>query len=614
MILLKVKKAYKDWDGIKLFEEVSFEVREGERLALFGRNGVGKTTLLQLLTGRLPLDGGEVQRLLPIEEWGWLDQQAGTASDLTLIEFVSAGTAELYKMKGAIQALTHRMQAPDYSNESEEELLECYSELYDKYMLLDGYGWESKVENCLRQLGFDPELWRIPFSQLSGGQKTKAQLAALMVREPKLIMLDEPTNHLDSSALDWLEKWVRSYSGTVVYVSHDRTFIDHTATSVLELNPGGSRRYPGGYTAYRQQKELELRTQEALYKKKELEREKLLESIRMYAEWFQQAHKAAGQNDFLRSKSKKNVSRLHAKESALERLEHNGVQKPREETKLRMTFETEGFAAATLLRMSHASFGYGGHELLFEGLDLTIHRGDRLAVVGPNGAGKSTLLKLATGSLTPLFGEVKVHPQTRIGYFEQELQGLEDKSTILDSLLMLPDMTQTLARTILGCFLFSREDAFKRIGDLSMGERCRVAFLKLFFGKANLLVLDEPTNYLDISTREQVEEALQHYPGAVLLVTHDRYLIRQTANRLLIMDGKSQPSLFPGTYEEYTSKDRSLTLSLEQQSSQNEKEMLGFRLAQLMSSVQPETAAEQELLMEEIRNIRAQINRLTEAE
>ncbi|WP_328285291.1 ATP-binding cassette domain-containing protein [Paenibacillus alkaliterrae] len=298
------------------------------------------------------------------------------------------------------------------------------------------------------------------------------------------------------------------------------------------------------------------------------------------------------------------MSRLHAKESALERLDRDQVQKPREETKLRMQLESDGFAANTLLRMEDVSFAYEGGEQMLSHLSLTIDRGDRLAVLGPNGVGKSTLLKLTTGSLTPISGVVTVNPQVKIGYFEQELGKLEHDTTILDSLLALPGMTQSHARTILGCFLFSKEDVFKRIGELSMGEKCRVAFLKLFFGKANLLVLDEPTNYLDISTRERVEEALRHYPGAVLLVTHDRYLVRQAANRLLVLDGNSEPILFPGTYDEYMCKDRSRALTPAEQQRDNEREMLQLRLAQLMSSEQPEDPEEQRLLMQEIRRLR----------
>ncbi|MGO4548487.1 ribosomal protection-like ABC-F family protein [Paenibacillus sp. 2TAB23] len=608
-MLLKVKQINKEWNGHLLFENISFEVKENERLALFGRNGAGKTTLLKGLTGRLKLDGGEVQRILPLEEWGWLDQQAQLESALTLQQFVQAGSGELFGLKQAMEELANQMQGGDNS----ELQLGRYSELFERYVQLDGYSWEIKVERCLTRLSFERALWGQTFAQLSGGQKTKAQLAALMVREPKLVLLDEPTNHLDAEALDALEQWVMSYAGTIVYVSHDRTFIDRTASSVLELGQHACRRYPGGYTDYKKQKELELKTQEALHKKQEQEREreKLLESIRMYSEWFHQAHKAAGQNDFLRSKSKKNVSRLHAKESALERLDRNKVQVSRAETRLRMQLDSDEFSAATLLRMDAVGFAYEGQNPLFSQLSLSVSKGDRLAVIGSNGAGKSTLLKLATGKLKPDTGEVVLNPQAKIGYFEQELEQLDHKMTILESLLLLPDMTQTYARTILGCFMFSKDDVFKCIGDLSMGEKCRVAFLKLYFSKANLLVLDEPTNYLDIGTREQVEEALMHYPGAVLLVTHDRYLIRQAANRLLILSGDQAPRYFPGTYEEYLSKDRSRNISPEEQTIQNEQEMLMLRLTKLMGVSQPDGLEEQEQLLREMIGLRLQIASLS---
>jgi ATPase subunit of ABC transporter with duplicated ATPase domains len=431
-----------------------------------------------------------------------------------------------------------------------------------------------------------------------------------MVKEPKFVLLDEPTNHLDAETLSWLEQWVVVYPGTVLYVSHDRAFIDRTANSVLELSRLGCRRYPGGYSDYRTQKEVEMRTQETLYAKQKQEREKLLESIRRYSEWFQQSHKAAGQNDFLRSRSKKNVSRLHAKESALERLEHNRVQKPRDAAQLNMRLEGEAFHASTLLQMEDVGFAYTEERKLFNSFNLSVNRGDRIAVLGPNGAGKTSLLKLIAGQLSPVSGSVRIHPQTRIGYFAQELGNLEMNETILDSLLTLPEMTQSQARTILGCFLFSREDVFKKIGDLSMGEKCRVAFIKLYFGRANLLVLDEPTNYLDIDTRERVEEALQMYPGSVILVTHDRYLIRKAANRLVIMNKEEEPHLFPGTYDEYVSRDRSRTLTAEEQNRENECGTLELRLAQLINSPEPEEAGERQALISEIRRLRAQISEL----
>lgn len=608
MLLVKIQQAAKDWEGETLFKDVSFDIREGERLALFGRNGVGKTTLLNCITGRLALDEGQIQRLLPLEQWGWLDQQPENPLDLSLLDTVLYSSyPDRYQLKQELEACMGRMSTHDKSHPQE---LETYSELLERYTACDGYEWERKAELSLRQLQLGPEQWIQPYASLSGGQKTKAQLAALLLREPKLLLLDEPTNHLDSASLLWLEEWVVSYNGTIVYVSHDRMFIDRTATAVIELTGEGAKRYEGGYSDYRRAKDIELRTLEAKHKKQEQEREKLLESIRMYAQWFQQAHKAAGQNDFLRSKSKKNVSRLHAKESALQRLEAERVKMPREDAQLHMRLEAESFEAAQLIRMEGVSFAYEDYAPLLNQFNMNVGRGERIAVIGPNGAGKSTLAKLVIGSLIPSEGRVIRHPQVQIGYFEQELSRMDINKTLLDSLLELPGMTQSHARTILACFLFRKEEVFKRISDLSMGEKCRVAFLRLFFGKCNLLVLDEPTNYLDIDTRERVEEALGQYPGTVLLITHDRYLTKKLATSIVVMEGGDKPLVFDGTFEEYEATQRVRAMSSEQLQIEYERDRLKLRLAQLIGMEKLESEEEDRSLMQEIRCVQLQLKQM----
>ncbi|MDO3679671.1 ribosomal protection-like ABC-F family protein [Paenibacillus ehimensis] len=599
MLIVKATDLRKEWDGLVLFENVSFEIAEGQRVAIFGRNGTGKTTLLKGLSGQTAFDHGSVHRHLPLEEWGWLEQHPEGVREQTVLNFVLSGSESRYALKLQLEELQRRM-----SREESAELLNRYGELHERYMQQGGYDWELQADKCLQRVKLDPGLWQQPFHCLSGGQKTRAQLARLMVREPKFIVLDEPTNHLDEETLSWLEQWLRQYAGTVLFVSHDRYFLDRTASAIYELTGQGGRMYPGGYSDYRKQKDIEWQSQEALYRKQEQAREKLMESIRRYQQWFHQAHQAAGQNDFLRSKAKKNVSRLKAKEAALERLERDRVRKPREEGSLRMQLKDRPFAAETLLRMEKVRFAYDGGRMIFQGLNANVNRGDRVAVIGPNGAGKTTLLRLMTGSLTPASGEVKHHPQTKIGYFAQELDQLNLDETILDSLLRLPEMTQSHARTILGCFLFSGDEVFKRIGDLSMGEKCRVAFLHLYFGGFNLLILDEPTNYLDIDTREKVEEALLEYQGALVLVSHDRYLLRNIANRLLILDGK-EAKAFPGTYDEYVAKRRDAAYSAERRRQENEIGQLELKLAQLMAEPEPELEADRQQLMADIKRLRA---------
>lgn len=584
-LLIKAINVMKEFAGKLLFEHVGFEVNAGERITVYGRNGVGKTTLLRVLAGKLEPENGSVERRLPLEQWGWMGQLLEEDEAKITLAYVEDGCPEHSAAKRDLKALEARMQ--DISAPDMKSVLADYEVAAERYMGLDGYHWEVQVERKLAELGLGKELWELPLGQLSGGQKTRAQLARLMVLEPQLLLLDEPTNHLDAASLEWLEAWLRAYPGTVIFVSHDRHFMDRVATSLIELTSTGSRRFRGGYTEYTRQIELELRTQEQLYRKQQRMREQLEESIRTYRQWFHQGEKSAKvaevpiQRVYFQARAGTHVSRMNAKMKELERLEADRVEKPRDAAQLKVKLGASEFAAHSLVRMERVAFGYGDREL-FADLNLSVNRGDRLAVLGPNGTGKTTLLKLLIGQLQPTAGQVRQHPQASIGYFSQELEHLDDGVTLLDSLLALPGMTQTEARTILGCFLFSGEEVRKRIGDLSMGERCRLAFLKLLFSGANLLVLDEPTNYLDIDSRERIEQALMHFPGAMVIVSHDRYFIRKVAGKLLSLSTEYGPKVFDGTYDEYTEASQRNENSPEQIARANERRQLELTLAQLM--------------------------------
>lgn len=437
---LNVVDICKEWNGRPLFEGLRFELAVGEKAAVFGRNGTGKSTLLQILIGEVEQDTGRIERHVPVEEWGWIHQSLQVDDTVSLLDFVKMGETKLWELAVRMQEVEEKMTGEP---ENLQTLLDEYGKMLEQFEQMSGYDWESRAEKSLRRLNLSPALWSVPFVQLSGGQKTRAQIARLMASSPKFLLLDEPTNHLDQESLSWLEAWVKNYEGTVLFVSHDREFLDQTADCILELTPSGIKCYKGGYSQYCQQKEVEKRTQEALYKKQEQARKELEECIRNYQQWFHQASRASSQvevgvtKSYYAAKAKKNISRYHAKQKQLERLEAERVDKPRESPQLNLTLESEAFGAQTLLRLSEVSYAYGDRRL-FHGLNLSVNKGDRLAVLGPNGAGKSTLLRVMTGEYTPCAGVRQQHPQARIGYFSQELEGLDTESTILDSLLCAP--------------------------------------------------------------------------------------------------------------------------------------------------------------------------------
>lgn len=307
-----------------------------------------------------------------------------------------------------------------------KSLLAAYTQVMEQYEQLNGYMWETEVEKVLTRLGLSAEHWNRPYHSLSGGQKTKARLAGLLVSKPKFLILDEPTNHLDEGSMRWLEEWLSSYEGTLLFVSHDRTFIDQVATGVIEFSPDALTKYKGGYSDYKIHKERELREQETIYRRQELERKALEETIRNYQEWFHKAHNSATDvevkitQSFYKAKANKNISRYHAKQKQAERLERERVDKPREAAKLNMELQMNPLAARQLLALEEVSFSYTGEKPLLRDLRIAVERGDRLAVRGPNGTGKTTLLKLMIGELEPSQGKVTRHPQAKIGYFSQE--------------------------------------------------------------------------------------------------------------------------------------------------------------------------------------------------
>ena len=573
---IKVQSAKKEVSGRVLFENVSFTIGQGERVALIGRNGVGKTTLIEALFGRASLDGGRILYGVAPERFAWLEQQLHSAADPHVISYLSA-----------IAAGDDAQQHPPVVD------------TLDTPPVSSAHGHSAK--SAAAWAGLAPAALHTRLSHLSGGEKTRVQLAAIWLRAPEVIVLDEPTNHLDAESLGWLEEWLRSTRATVLFVSHDRTFIDRVAHAVIELTPQGARRFDGGYTAFHAQRDLELHATQALYDKQRRERRELEDAIARYREWYERAHRAAGIDYYQRKKAEKNSTRFKAKERALQRLEERMVERPDTGPRSRMELGGAALAAKTLLQMTDIEHAYGARTVL-QPFSLTVSRGDRIAVLGRNGSGKSTLLKLIVGVLQPTAGEVARHPALRIGYFAQELDGLDLSQTVLGTLLALPDMTVSYARTVLAGFLFPADQMRTTVGDLSMGERCRLAFIKLYLSAAHLLVLDEPTNYLDIDTRERIEDALLAYPGAVIMVSHDRTFAARVAKAVVSWQ-QVRPTTFRGSYEQWVERAQHADQPGQAvtRDDSNEIARLQLHLTWLMGQETAPTASAQAKLMDEIR-------------
>lgn len=545
-IILKVEHIEKEWNGNTIFQNVNFDVSRGERIALVGNNGVGKTTLLSAIMGEIDVDSGRIQRIDSLEEYGWLEQELHVMPDMTLFDFVLSGFHESIVIEDSEKA---------------------------------------RIQKQLRRIGLPETVWEVPYEKLSGGQKTKAQLIRLTIKQPKLLVLDEPTNHLDIKSLRWLENWLRRYPHTVLFVSHDRQFIDHIATSTIELTREGTRKYHGGYSAFQKQRELEMKTQQALYVKQQAERENLINTIQTYRNWFDEKSRKGDPRE-LRSRShrkstqNKHRNRMRAKEQELDRLESEMVELRKDDPRFQLHLDDPQQYMKTLLHLKKVTFGYSS-TMLFVDVELMMNRGERIAIIGENGTGKSTLLKLISGEIVPISGAVSHHPSIRIGYLDQELMNIDQTKVVLDVILELPNMTFRRAKNALSSYMFKAEDWNKNVGLLSMGERCRLLLLRMVLSETNLLILDEPTNYLDVQSREEVEACLDDYPGALIFVSHDRYFINKIANRIITIKD-TQVEKYLGTYDEWLhhSRDQNVSIDIE---SENRIKQLEFRLTKVMS-------------------------------
>ena len=510
----------------QVFSNVSFEIKEGDRIALVGPNGAGKSTLLKCILGIEELDEGQVV-MSPVASIGYLQQDVNLG-DASLAEEIETAWEDVHALENKLQELTTYLE----THEASESDLQRLDYLQNRLEWLGGYDYEQKTKRIVYGLGFTDEDLYKPANAFSGGQKTRINLAKALVRSPDFLFLDEPTNHLDMEMLEWLEGYLSSYRGGILIVSHDRYFMDRIVTGVVELDHHKATTYRGNYSRYVAQREERLKADTIAYEKQQ-------EYIKKTEEYI----------DKYRAGIKSKMAR--GRQSQLNRLER--LEAPETSHSLDFKFPPAAMSADKVLVLDHVSIGYKTDVPIIDDVSMVVRRGESVALIGPNGAGKSTMVKAIVGELFPTEGHIDIGNRVQVGYFSQEHEELHDRWQVVDEIINNYNFTEEKARNVLGSFLFKGDDVFKLVGDLSGGERARLALLKLFLQGDNFLILDEPTNHLDVPTREIVERALQQFGGTCFIISHDRYFLDQVSTRTLVLENKGLTE-YLGNYSYYKEK------------------------------------------------------------
>lgn len=537
-MILACQNISKAFGTDEIIQHASFHIEEYEKAAIVGINGAGKTTLLRIIMGELEADSGEVI-LAKNKTIGYLPQNPDVEGNRTIYEEVLSAKEELISMQDRLISMEKKMSSLDGGEL--EDFMDSYNRLNLEFERQGGYSYKSEIVGVLKGLGFAKEEFTKHMKELSGGQRTRVCLGKLLVTKPDVILLDEPTNHLDIGSITWLETFLLNYKGAVVIVCHDRYFLDKVVQKVVELDRRQVSVFSGNYSDY-------------AVKKAQVREARLKQYYNQQREIKHQEEVIAKLKSFNREKS---IKRAESREKMLDKVER--LEKPAEEnTDIHLNLEPRIVSGNDVLRVEGLCKSYPG-QTLFTDLSFEIKRGERVALIGDNGTGKTTILKIINEMAEADGGTMTVGANVHIGYYDQEHQVLHMEKTLVEEISdAYPGLTNTEIRNVLAAFLFTGDEVFKRISDLSGGERGRVSLAKLMLSEANFLILDEPTNHLDITSKEILEQALNRYTGTVLFVSHDRYFINKTATRILNLTGQTLVN-YIGNYDYYLEKCKELT-------------------------------------------------------
>ncbi len=543
MIIAQGHDLEKQFGANTLFKNVNFSIDSNARIGLIGPNGVGKTTLLKIMTGEEEATHGDFTINKNIDV-GYIAQENDLNENKTIWDEMLSVFTPLINMGKKIRDLQEEMSA----NPQKKDLLKQYDQLQYSFEQQGGYTYQADIKSILNGFNFPEATWTKNVGSLSGGEKTRLSFVKLLLRKPPLLLLDEPTNYLDLDTLDWLESYLKNYSGAILVVSHDQYFLDNLATQIFELQFGKLTVFKGNYSAYVAERQLRDRQQEEAYEKQQ-------EKIKKDEEFIQK--------NIVRAKTTK---RAQSRRKQLEKMER--ISPPKHKNKVRINFQSERPSGKEVLILRNLTIGYPTKTMV-HGISLQINKGDRVAVIGQNGIGKSTLLKTVMKELKPKKGSIKYGASLDIGYYDQELQGLDPGKTVIDTVW---DRHKTLpekdVRSILASFLFTAKDIDKTVGQLSGGQKARLTLTVLSLEHNNFLLMDEPTNHLDLEAKEVLEQALQNYDGTLLFVSHDRYFINQLANKIVeIKNGVAQ--VYEGDYSYYLDEKNKQDSASENESSEN---------------------------------------------